>query len=148
MNILLACLRSQKMCAAANVVGLFHTPLLLSSFFFDRAYASTAHSRRPRATTPLLVWCPCWEQDPLCTPALRTLGNMVSGNEAWADAVMVHKEFLPCLDSVLKNQVDYIFRLPRCNLSARLQALDTPTARAKHRRGARRSGVCVEIEAV
>eukprot|EP00752_Nemacystus_decipiens_P004524 g4131.t1 len=43
-------------------------------------------------------------KDPLCTPALRTLGNMVSGNEAWADAVMVHKEFLPCLDAVLKNQ--------------------------------------------
>ncbi|CAM9559994.1 unnamed protein product [Ectocarpus sp. 6 AP-2014] len=43
-------------------------------------------------------------QDPLCTPALRTLGNMVSGKEEWADAVMLHKEFLPCLDAVLKSQ--------------------------------------------
>ncbi|CAM9499167.1 unnamed protein product, partial [Hapterophycus canaliculatus] len=43
-------------------------------------------------------------QDPLCTPALRTLGNMVSGKEEWADAVLMHKEFLPCLDAVLKSQ--------------------------------------------
>ncbi|CAN0271087.1 unnamed protein product, partial [Laminaria digitata] len=45
-------------------------------------------------------------QDPLCTPALRALGNMVSGAQDWADAVMVHKEFLPCLDAVLKIQND------------------------------------------
>ncbi|CAM9099094.1 unnamed protein product [Pylaiella littoralis] len=43
-------------------------------------------------------------QNPLCTPALRTLGNMVSGQEAWADAVMVHKEFLPCLAAVLASK--------------------------------------------
>ncbi|CAM9401466.1 unnamed protein product [Scytosiphon promiscuus] len=43
-------------------------------------------------------------QDPLCTPALRTLGNMVSGKEEWADAVLMHKEFLPCLDAVLRSQ--------------------------------------------
>lgn len=45
-------------------------------------------------------------RDPLCTPALRALGNMVSGAQDWADAVMVHKEFLPCLDAVLKIQDD------------------------------------------
>ncbi|CAM9535486.1 unnamed protein product [Ascophyllum nodosum] len=43
-------------------------------------------------------------QDPLCTPALRALGNMVSGAEEWADAVMAHQEFLPCLDAILRSQ--------------------------------------------
>lgn len=44
-------------------------------------------------------------QDPLCTPALRALGNLVSGQEDWANTVMVHAEFLPCLDAILKSQV-------------------------------------------
>lgn len=44
-------------------------------------------------------------QDPLCTPVLRTIGNMVSGTEEWADAVMTHKEFLPCLEAILQSQV-------------------------------------------
>lgn len=87
----------------------FHAPLFVSSFVLSayRANVSTAPSAPPArakyAVAGVVVLVE--KQDPLCTPALRTLGNMVSGNEAWADAVMVHKEFLPCLDAVLKNQV-------------------------------------------
>lgn len=75
----------------------------LHSFWRVPDYLRVIQTPPPPASIPAL--CLHYVQDPLCTPALRTLGNMVSGKEAWADAVMVHKEFLPCLGAVLESQV-------------------------------------------
>lgn len=92
---------------AAKVVG---RALHVSPLWFIALSCRALTPPPPLPTPTPLILCVCvcvflTKQDPLCTPALRTLGNMVSGNEAGADAVMVHKEFLPCLDAVLKNQV-------------------------------------------
>ncbi|CAN0461721.1 unnamed protein product, partial [Discosporangium mesarthrocarpum] len=43
-------------------------------------------------------------QDPLCTPVLRSLGNLISGPEEWADVILADKRFLPCLVSILQSQ--------------------------------------------
>lgn len=57
------------------------------------------------------------QQDPLCTPVLRSLGNLLSGQQEWADAVMEQPAFLPALASILANQVGANQMLPRRNLS-------------------------------
>lgn len=80
---------------------------LCSSRFLYSFWRFSDHLRVAQTSPHPFVYPALSVQDPLCTPALRTLGNMVSGQETWADAVMVHNEFLPCLAGVLASQVLY-----------------------------------------
>lgn len=78
--------------------------LALSASFYSFLRFPEYHLFDQTSLTPFAFPALC-VQDPLCTPALRALGNMVSGQDAWADAVMVHNQFLPCLAAVLASQV-------------------------------------------